>query len=463
MAKAGIAATLAVSVSASFAGSAAAAVPLRFSRPLTLGRSLNNGNVLRAEDLSGDGIPDLVSADPFGGETGDVSVWLGRGDGSFGARRAYRTVDDVWDVAVSDLNGDSAPELIAAGLSRKGPISILVNDGNGRFRRDRVVRSGLSASSVAATDLNHDGLIDLLMAGGNARHDVSVLLREPAGGFLAPRRFRVVGGDLGAIALGVADIDGDGNVDLALTGGDAVAVVLGNGDGTFAPASFRRRLAIEHDLQLADVNRDGKLDLLLTKDIGLISNNQVVVFLGNGDGTFVPGPITHFRGQTFGFVVTDLDGDANPDVTGGGFVLNGRGDGSFARAQPLPGSFYAHRAVTSAVADFDLDGRPDIAIGAGEAFDGLYSIGVYFNWTGLPAPPCVVPPLTRRSNFVSSRIRLSRAKRLLHANGCSLGRVRSRASRRVRRGRILEQAPKAGSVLPSHTRIDLVVSRGRRR
>src|SRR3954451_12428307 len=192
MVKAGLAAALAVLVSASVAAPAAATVPSHFSRPLALGRGLNNGTVLRAADLSGDGIPDLVSAD---GESDVVSVWLGKGDGSFRGQRDYPTLAEVFDVDVSDISGDGKPDLIAAGASRKGPITLLVNAGGGRFRRDRVVRSGgREAWAVAAADVNRDGLLDLVV-GGDARRDVAVLLREPNGGFAAARRFTAVGGD----------------------------------------------------------------------------------------------------------------------------------------------------------------------------------------------------------------------------------------------------------------------------
>ena len=80
-------------------------------------------------------------------------------------------------------------------------------------------------------------------------------------------------------------------------------------------------------------------------------------------------------------------------------------------------------------------------------------------WTGLPAPPCVVPPLDRSSSD-GPRPRLERAEALLRANGSAVGRVLPRASRKVREGRILEQRPKAGAVLQSNSPVDLVVSRG---
>jgi hypothetical protein len=459
MVTAGIAAALAVLVSTPVAGAAAATGPLRVSKPVTVGRWVNNGTVLRAVDLSGDGIPDLVSVD---GERPELSVWSGRGDGSFRARRDYRTAADVFDVAVTDITGDAKPDLIVAGAAPKGPISVLVNVGGGRFRRGRVIRSGgRQAWAVAATDVNRDGLIDLVV-GGNARRDVAVLLREPGGNFAAARRFAAVGGDLGATGLDIGDLNGDGNVDLAVAGIDRVAIVLGDGDGTFGPASSPAPINEPEDPQLVDINRDGRLDLVVINTAKVKHGNNVEVLLGRGNGTFGPEVDSPFPGGTFGFAVADIDGDGNLDVAAGGFVLSGRGDGTFGNAQPLPSKFYEDAAVASAVADYNIDGRQDIAIGAGEAFGELWSVGVFLNWTGMTAPPCVVPPLDQEP-VAGSRPRLRRAKRLLRSNGCAVGRVRSRPSRRVRKARILEQHPKPGSVLPSHSRVDLVVSRGPRR
>ncbi len=257
---AGVAAAFAVLVSALVAASATGAVPPQFSAPVTLGRWLNNGSVLRATDLSGDGIPDVVSADADGGDTQLVSIWLGRGDGSFGVRRAYRTAGEVIDMDIRDINRDHKPDLIVAGAL--GPVTILVNRGGGRFRRDRVLRSGPPAWDVAASDLNHDRRVDVVI-GGDGRRNIGVLLRRRDGSFATARRFHAVSGELGASEIEVGDINGDRNVDLAVLGTDRVAILLGNGKGAFGPARSIGRFRDPSDLQLADVNLDGKLDLIL--------------------------------------------------------------------------------------------------------------------------------------------------------------------------------------------------------
>jgi hypothetical protein len=451
--KAGIVGALAVLVSAPVGAPAAAKVSADFSRPVTLGRYVANTE-LRAEDLNGDGIPDLVS----GAGSDEVSVWLGNGDGSFGRRRAYRVGGFAFGLAVSDLTGDSRPELVLAGGDRTGPIAVLVNDGAGRFRHDRVLRSGAPAWRAVATDLNRDGLIDLVV-GVRARRDIAVLLREPDGSFAAARRLDAAAG-FGATTLDAGDLNGDGVTDLAVEDSDRVVILLGNGDGTFGPPGSVSVRGEPWGTVLADVNRDGRLDLVTE---AVRKNDYVAVLLGHGDGTFAA-QVDSLIGEvtaTLDVAVADIDGDANPDVAAGGFVLSGNGDGSFGAAQPLPGGFWRNEpGLSSAVADFNRDGRSDVAIGPGAVFGALFAVGVNLNWTGLPAPPCVVPPL---DGAARTRSRLRVARRFLRASGCGVGRVRSRPSRKVRRGRILDQHPEAGAVLPSHSRVDLVVSRGSRR
>jgi beta-lactam-binding protein with PASTA domain len=98
------------------------------------------------------------------------------------------------------------------------------------------------------------------------------------------------------------------------------------------------------------------------------------------------------------------------------------------------------------VADFNGDGRPDLAT---SNYDGD-SVSVILNSTGR----CGVPNLADQ--------KLAAAKRAIVVAGCHLGRVARAYSRTVRAGRVVSQAPKPGALRPPGARIDLVVSRGRR-
>jgi hypothetical protein len=151
-------------------------------------------------------------------------------------------------------------------------------------------------------------------------------------------------------------------------------------------------------------------------------------------------------------MVADFDGDGIPDIATSSVVdapaaASGRGDGTFKPARPLESLI----EQGGAVADFNGDGRPDLAF----AGVGYPAADVYLNWTGLPAPPCVVVDLT------AAPLRI--ARRILRDSGCRVGRVRHRFSRSVRRNRVIAESERDGAVLPSRSRIDLLVSRGRRR
>jgi trimeric autotransporter adhesin len=174
----------------------------------------------------------------------------------------------------------------------------------------------------------------------------------------------------------IADFNGDGIPDLAVTNDSTVTVLLGKGDGTFTPApqspitvTFNCR-----DLIVGDFNHDGKLDLAMTNSY---YNGIVTVLLGNGDGTFTPAPGNPTSvGNSFQYVnslvVGDFNGDGLQDIAvgistggyGGGqylgvlVVLLGNGDGTF---KQLPGVNLA-QYPSLATGDFNRDGIADIAI-----------------------------------------------------------------------------------------------------
>ena len=136
---------------------------------------------------------------------------------------------------------------------------MFLNDGAGRFHR--VQSLGPTAAAVVAGDVNGDGVVDLVAA-TEARRDFAVLLGTGGGRFAPPQRY--AGDRDGANDLELGDINGDGRLDAVLvTGREKLAVRLGNGDGTFGPE--RATPATDEgenmlDVTLADLNRDGRLD-----------------------------------------------------------------------------------------------------------------------------------------------------------------------------------------------------------
>jgi hypothetical protein len=434
------------------AGAAAAGGP-RFSDPVTPTVGDDPARIV-ATDLSGDGAPDLATVD---WTSSTLSVVLGRGDGSFGKRARHRVGRHPVGIAAADLNGDGLRDLVTASNDRAGSVTVLLNSGAGRLVHTAVYHSGREAEAVAAGDVNGDGLLDLVTA-HYAKQHMTVLLGVGRG------RFGAAQPSPGPKATDVelADLNGDGRLDavLAASARNAIAVRLGHGDGSFEPARQYTTGAdsAPFDLTLADLNRDNRLDVA----VGNYDSVSVSVFLGLGDGTY--GPRRDYEMGDFtldAVVVADFDRDGILDIAAPSFfgpaLRLGRGDGTFRGERTFGGDFGSQ---AGAVADFNGDGWADVAFNA--ICDGGCSVDwvwVFLNWTGQPAPPCVVPDVSSRY----FEMPLADAIDALRSRGCRLGHVRHRTSRRARKGYVISQRPRASAVLPSHGRVDLVVSLGRRR
>jgi len=240
--------------------------------------------VVAISDLDGDGRPDLVAANYLNlladEEDNSVSVLLNRGDGSFRASRDYRSAYGAASVAIGDVNGDSRPDLAQMGT---GTVSVFINKGNGSFHARREYRTGIGADAypIAIGDLNGDGKLDLVTAKVAADRPgaVSVLLNWGDGNSQAKLAYRTIfGRDL-------HDLNGDGKPDLVFENcddADSVSVLLNRGDGSFRARQDYPTPSAPCGLVIGDLNGDGKPDLAIAN----YDSDTVSVFLNRGDGSF---------------------------------------------------------------------------------------------------------------------------------------------------------------------------------
>lgn len=325
---------------------------------------------LAAGDLNGDGIPDLVVTTA---SSDTLTVLLGNGDGTFTpAPTTTLPYNNAQQVVIADFNGDGNADL-AILVEDTDYILVLLGKGDGTFTQlPPIPESNLAGYLFATGDFNGDGKADIVAA-NSATQTLTILLGNGDGTFTAAAPTPALSGFPQEVAVG--DFNGDGVPDLAVAVDayadgvpGSVAILLGNGDGTFTlqaatPATGDTPLSIA----VGDLNGDGILDLAVSN--GYDNTTQtwgtVTVLLGAGDGTFTPTAVSPAVGSLpSSIAVADFNGDGIPDLatTNAGSntvsVLLGNGDGTFAAPlNPAAGT----DPCFIAVGDFNGDGLADFA------------------------------------------------------------------------------------------------------
>lgn len=338
-----------------------------FRTPAMIFRT-STANGIAIGDYNRDGRPDLIV---ISAGTDSLQYLAGTADGGFGPPQRIMVGPRLRGLYVRDLNGDGIPDVITTSevnINVRGDdIAVMLGNGDGTFRAAQILNGGPGSQPfpLEFVDTNGDGALDIV-AQNQARRELMIFRGDRNGAFQAAQSVPIgATGPLGGFA--VADVDGDGLPDLiAAHGSTNVAVALNTKAGSFqAP----RNIVVANRGQLGrvatgDFNRDGVMDFVVSHN----GTTGVSVVFGNRQGAFPAAKLLTTSERPVSLFAVDLNRDGNLDVISSRELLLGLGNGEFVPTQNLPSGQLLD------VRDLNSDGAADLIWGADTAFGGSFSV-----------------------------------------------------------------------------------------
>lgn len=277
--------------------------------------------------------------------------------------------DATWAVAAADFNGDGRTDIAVIletpiNNSEADFIQTYLGQPDGSYKLSSSTQ--FQASQIAVGDVNGDGIPDIVVLApvsinnGPTIAGLGTLLGNGDGTFQNPVISATQSTESYSLVLG--DFNRDGKLDAVVgdVANNKILVYLGDGTGSFTAGATSTLQDVPQQIVAADMNHDGKMDLVVAEQSQVVS-----VLLGNGDGTFQPELANADPNNAYNLAVADLNGDGIPDVVTSGNELEvflGNGDGTLESPTTTEVAGNIGAMITG---DFNGDGIPDIAMEGG--------------------------------------------------------------------------------------------------
>lgn len=361
-----------------------------------------------AEDLNGDGLPEIITADRGNMITpgqprsanNELSYFRAVGDLDYAPRMPLRTGRAPYRIAVANVDALKAPDLVVVnfletdsegdtghltlfrnlGEDHFEPHSFKLNSAGFQYERmldsdGRPVFAVPGLTAVVVHDFDGDGYRDAVATGWSS--DVLVYFSGDPNSYLT--QTKTISAGKGPRDIRTADFNGDGHFDLVASMYISSEIVVWKGDGTgnFSEAArFSSRGSLPHTVQLADFNGDGRTDIAVSQ---CYAEDSIVIFYADRAGEFsfsvsqiiAMNPRNDNRvveEEIRDFIVGDWNGDSRVDfaaacyASGRVCVFLNRSGGALPVFEPENYAFKEGRPRALCSADFNGDQQPDLAV-----------------------------------------------------------------------------------------------------